>query len=78
MLLLAKGRYKIDPGYSLRQLRRKVARMIWKRLLQAFLLPGNVVCDLVGASAEDDRSMIRTLINMLVWNAVIVLAVVLW
>ena len=46
--------------------------------LQVFLLPGNLVCDVIGARAEDDRQMIRTLINMLVWNLVIVLVVVLW
>lgn len=52
--------------------------MIWKTLLRGFLLPGNLVCDAIGAQSEDDRSMIRTLVNMLAWNLAIVLAVVLW
>ncbi len=35
-----------------------------------FLLPGNVVCDFIGARTADDRSMTRILANMLVWNLV--------
>ncbi len=49
-----------------------------KIALWVFLLPGSLVCDVIGARAEDDRSMIRSLINMLVWNLAVVLAVVLW
>jgi hypothetical protein len=52
--------------------------MVGKTALRVFLLPGNLVCDALGAHAEDDRSMIRTLINMLVWNLAVVLVVVLW
>ena len=50
--------------------------MVGKTMLRVFLKPGNMFCDLIGASSEDDRSMIRTLINMLVWNFVVV--VLLW
>lgn len=50
--------------------------MVGKALLWAFLLPGNLVSDALGAGQEDDRVMIRSLINMLVWNLVVVLAVV--
>ena len=57
----------------------KGSAMIGKALLRAFLLPGNLVSDALGAREEDDRAMIRTLVNMLVWNLVVVLAVVaLW
>ena len=52
--------------------------MVGKTALQVFLLPGNLVCDMIGARADDDRAMIRSLINMLVWNLAVVLAVVLW
>lgn len=45
-------------------------------LTKAFLFPGEVVSDLLGAGASDDRMMIRTLVNMLVWNLVVVLIVV--
>lgn len=45
-------------------------------LLATFLFPGNVTCDAMGLGQGDDRMMIRTLINMLVWNLVAVLAVV--
>ena len=53
--------------------------MVGKAVLRVFLLPGNLVCDAIGAREEDDRAMIRSLVNMLVWNLVVVLAVVvLW
>jgi hypothetical protein len=53
-------------------------KMVGNAVLRVFLLPGNLVCDALGGREEDDRSMIRSLIDMLVWNAVIVLVVVLW
>lgn len=53
--------------------------VVVRSLLTLFLLPGNLVCDLAGARAGDDRAMIRSLINMLVWNFVAVIVVVtLW
>jgi hypothetical protein len=45
-------------------------------LERAFLYPGNKVCDLCHVRAGDDRTMIRTLVNMLVWNVVVLLAVI--
>lgn len=51
--------------------------MIGTMALRLFLWPGNAVSDAVGASDGEDRTMIRTLVNMLVWNLVAVLAVVL-
>ncbi len=50
--------------------------MIGKAVLWVFLLPGNLVSDALGAHDDDDRTMIRTLVNMLVWNLVVVLAAV--
>ncbi|HEY6434565.1 MAG TPA: hypothetical protein VIZ17_21525 [Acetobacteraceae bacterium] len=47
-----------------------------KLAIKLFFLPGNLVCDLLGATKVDDRVMIRTLIDMLFWNLVIVLAAV--
>ncbi len=38
-----------------------------------FFLPGDLIANLLGATQEDDRTMIRTLIDMLFWNLVIVL-----
>ena len=53
--------------------------VVARSLLALFLLPGNLVCDATGARASDDRAMIRSLINMLVWNLVAVIVVVtLW
>jgi hypothetical protein len=37
-----------------------------------FLLPGNMVADLLGAAKPDDRAMILTMIDMLFWNIVVV------
>lgn len=47
-------------------------------LTRAFLLPGNTVCSYFGVTDPEGRMMLRTLINMLVWNVVAVVGVVLW
>jgi hypothetical protein len=39
-------------------------------LTKGFLLPGELVCNFIGARKNDDRGMIRTLVNMLFWNLV--------
>ena len=44
-------------------------------LERAFLYPGNKVCDACHVRADDDRAMIRTLVNMVVWNLVVLLVV---
>ena len=41
-----------------------------------FLPPGNMVADLLGAAKPDDRAMIRTMIDMLFWNIVVVICAV--
>ena len=43
-------------------------------LLRVFFFPGDVVCSALGVIKPDDRMMVRTLINMLVWNLLMVLA----
>ncbi len=45
-------------------------------LQRVFLYPGNKVCDVCHVVAGDDRMMLRTLVNILVWNLAIVLAAV--
>jgi hypothetical protein len=45
-------------------------------LERVFLYPGDKVCDAFGVKAGDDRMMIRTLVNMLVWNLVAVLVLI--
>jgi hypothetical protein len=47
-----------------------------KLALKLFFLPGDLVADLLGAAQDDDRVMIRTLIDMLFWNAVIIIGAV--
>ncbi len=44
--------------------------------MKLFLLPGDLVADLLGASEPDDRAMIRTMIDMLFWNVVVVVCAV--
>ena len=44
-------------------------------LERTFLFPGEKVCDACHVKAGDDLMMIRTLINMLVWNLVVLLTV---
>jgi hypothetical protein len=39
-------------------------------LTKGFLLPGNLIADLLGVRSGDDRGMMRTLVNMLFWNLV--------
>ena len=43
--------------------------------IMLFLLPGNLASDALGIVDPDSRMMLRTLVNMLVWNLVAVLAV---
>ena len=40
-----------------------------------FLLPGNLVSNALHVEDADSRTMLRTLVNMLFWNLVAVLAV---
>jgi hypothetical protein len=47
-----------------------------KLALKLFFLPGDLVANLLGATESDDRVMIRTLIDMLFWNVVVVVCAV--
>lgn len=49
-----------------------------KRVLEVvFLGPGNAVCNAVGVGQENNRDLLRMLVNSLVWTAVGTVAVVL-
>jgi hypothetical protein len=56
--------------------RRYTLGLTMKFALKIFFLPGDFVADLIGATAEDDRMMIRTLIDMIFWNLVVVIGAV--
>jgi hypothetical protein len=43
--------------------------------VRLFLLPGNLVSDALHVEDPDSRTMLRTLVNMLVWNLLAILAV---
>ncbi len=44
-----------------------------KLALKIFLLPGECIANLLGATKADDRAMIRTMVDMLFWNTVVVI-----
>lgn len=46
-------------------------------LLRAFFLPGNAVCSALRVTEEEDRMMVRTLVNILVWNVVVIVGAIL-
>lgn len=46
-------------------------------LLRIFFFPGNAVCSALGVTEEEDQVMVRTLVNMLVWNLVVIVGAVL-
>ena len=43
--------------------------------VRLFLLPGNLVSNALHVEDDDSRSLLRTLVNMLVWNLAAVLLV---
>jgi hypothetical protein len=43
--------------------------------LRLFLLPGDLASNALHIEDADSRTMLRTLVNMLVWNLIAVLAV---
>src|SRR6185437_16521017 len=65
IILLSSARpCKLYPSYIL--------GAAMKIALKLFFLPGGLAANLIVATAPDDRMMIRTLIDMLFWNIVIV------
>lgn len=44
-----------------------------KLAAKLFFLPGDLVANFIGATKDDDRAMIRTMVDMLFWNAVVVI-----
>jgi hypothetical protein len=71
------GSHKMYHIYILHQWATEDKMMIGKAALRLFLLPGNLVSDAVGAGQGEERAMLRSLVNMLVWNLLVVLGV-LW
>jgi len=70
LALLAVSRHKIHIIYIYK------VPVMGHALERVFLYPGDKVCDAFGVKAGDDRMMIRTLVNMLVWNLVAVLVLI--
>jgi hypothetical protein len=72
------GRSKADFGYcflagsAVRDISHASLGAIMNLATRLFLLPGNLIANLLDATKADDRMMIRTLINMLFWNVIIV------
>lgn len=51
--------------------------MMGNLLLRTFFLPGELVCSALGVTEPEGRMMLRTLVDILVWNAVVLLLAVL-
>ena len=47
-------------------------------IFQALAYPANFVCDRLGLTDENERSVVRMLINALIWTPIGVIAVVLF
>jgi len=45
------------------------------KIANLFLLPGNLVCDLIGVEGEDHRLILRAFTNLLVYSAVALITV---
>jgi len=46
--------------------------------IRLFLLPGDLVSNALDVRDADSRTMLRTMVNMLVWNLVAVLAILMF
>lgn len=45
------------------------------KLVRAFLVPGDLVCDAAGLAAEGEhRQILRSFVNMMVWGAIAIAA----
>ncbi|MDA8247804.1 MAG: hypothetical protein M0Z28_01375 [Rhodospirillales bacterium] len=51
--------------------------MMGNLLLRTFFFPGELVCFAPGVTDPDGRMMLRTLVDILVWNTVVLLVAVL-
>ncbi len=51
--------------------------MMSNLLLRTFFFPGELVCSALGVTEPEGRMMLRTLVDILVWNAVVLLLAVL-
>jgi hypothetical protein len=69
LLFVAAGLDSDHDGYGM-------GRFMGNLLLRAFLLPGELVCSALGVTEPEGRMMLRTLVDILVWNAVVILVVV--
>jgi hypothetical protein len=65
--------YCFRPVATLRCILDTSSGAAMKFALKLFFLPGDTVANLLGATQSDDRVMIRTLLDMLFWNAVLVI-----
>ena len=46
-------------------------------LLRTFFFPGELVCSALGVTDPEGRMMLRMLVDILVWNAVVIVVAVL-
>ncbi len=53
-------------------------RELIDRILFVFLAPGEIASDLLGITREQNRDLVRMLINSLFWIMVVVIGLIIW
>ena len=47
-------------------------------ILWLFIAPGDLVCDRLGVTQEQNRDLIRMLVNGLIWIMVVIIGLAVW
>jgi hypothetical protein len=53
-------------------------RKLWQAILWLFLAPGDFVADRLGVTREENRDLLRMLVNSLFWICVAVIGLAIW
>lgn len=53
-------------------------RKVLDAIVWLFIFPGDLVCDRLGITKEENRDLVRMLINGLIWIAVVIVGLAIW
>lgn len=53
-------------------------RAIGQAILWFFIFPGDWISDRMGVAKEENRDLVRMLVNSLVWIAVVIVGLIIW
>jgi hypothetical protein len=53
-------------------------RKIWDAILRLFIAPGDWVSDRLDVSTDENRGLVRMLVNGLFWIGVLILGLAIW